>query len=58
METKQCEHVYESRVKKVEERTYKYLTDGKYDAVTLQQEEHYLFCNKCGVIKKVDLKDK
>lgn len=50
-----CEHIYESRVRKVLERYSNYLSMGKYDVGTLEQEEHYLFCNKCGDIKKVEL---
>ena len=48
-----CEHQYESRTKKVLERFNKYLSYGKYDIGTLEQEQHYLFCNKCGDVKKV-----
>lgn len=50
-----CEHIYESRVRKVLERYNKYISMGKYDSGTLEQEEHYIFCNKCGDIKKVEL---
>lgn len=56
METKQeqkCAHFYESRIVNVEERYNVYLSDGKYDIGTLEQEKHYIFCNKCGDIKDV-----
>lgn len=50
------EHVYESRIKKVLERKTTYLSMGNYDKVTLEQELHYIFCIKCGDIKKVEIK--
>jgi hypothetical protein len=52
---KQCKHIYESRIIKKQERSNQYLGEGKYDIITLEQEEHYIFCNKCGDIKKVEL---
>ena len=52
-EEQKCEHVYESRIINVKERFNKYLTGGKYDIGTLEQEKHYLFCNKCGDVKSV-----
>jgi len=54
-ENKICAHTYESRIIKVLERFKVYLTGGKFDIGTLEQEKHYLFCNKCGDIKEVVL---
>lgn len=55
MEEKNCDHQYESRIKNVTERKCQYLSVGKQDCVTLSQEIHYIFCIKCGDIKKVEL---
>ncbi len=47
-------HKYESRIKKVLERKCTYLSMGNYDKITLEQEEHYLFCVNCGDIKRLN----
>ena len=53
MKDKICEHHYESRTVKVQQLDKHYMGDGKYNFTILEQEEHYIFCNKCGDSKLV-----
>lgn len=36
-------------------RSKEYLTDGKYDLVTLDQQQIIIFCTKCGDSKEIPL---
>lgn len=53
MKDKNCEHHYEQGIVKVSQLDKHYMGDNKYNFTTLQQENHYIFCNKCGDSKMV-----